>query len=418
MDTSPPRAPWRFVRRERGKLIAGVTTGMADAFHIDVVVMRVIWVVAAVASFGLGVAAYAICWIAFPSDQHPAPITEIRHHRHTAGFVAGLALLGLGLVIVFSEAVPPFRHGGDVAWATVLIGGGLAVLFLRHPEDDQYRGGAPPVAPTDRPEPTGATGSPDAPTTEIPTAPTSVDEPPTAGPPPPPSAWTQSAPWPEPPRPRPRRPRRRPFLTPLTLSVLLIGAGIVALLDNAGATHVTVAETLAGGVAVIGVALIASAWFGRARGLIPIGIVLLLATPPAAALDVPITGGIGHRTYAPTTRAELRSRYELGIGRLEVDLLAAPLTQRKTHVTARLGIGELTIDVPSTVRVVVHGHAGAGSVRVFGSGDGGWPENATRTAPGTKTGELDIDARVGAGDIQVRRYEPGGVETLLGGTNQ
>src|ERR1700690_2804814 len=75
----PPRTPWRFVRRERGRMLAGVATGMSDAFHIDVVVVRVIWVVLAVASFGVGVAAYAICWLAFPSDRHPAPLGDLWH---------------------------------------------------------------------------------------------------------------------------------------------------------------------------------------------------------------------------------------------------------------------------------------------------------------------------------------------------
>ena len=39
-------------------MIGGVASGMADAFRIDVTVMRVIWVVAAIASAGIGVAAY------------------------------------------------------------------------------------------------------------------------------------------------------------------------------------------------------------------------------------------------------------------------------------------------------------------------------------------------------------------------
>lgn len=88
-------------------------------------------------------------------------------------------------------------------------------------------------------------------------------------------------------------------------------------------------------------------------------------------------------------------------------------------MSARLGIGELVIDVPNSVRVVVRGHAGAGSVSVFGDeNNGGWPEDVTRTAPGTQSGVLYVDARVGAGNIQVHRYEPGGVETLLGGSDQ
>jgi hypothetical protein len=202
------------------------------------------------------------------------------------------------------------------------------------------------------------------------------------------------------------------------LSVLLIAEGIVVLLDNTGATHVTVAEALGGAVAVIGLALIASTWFGRARALIPIGLLLLVASVPATALDVPLTGGIGHTIYQPTARSQLRSRYQFGIGRLDLDLLSVPLAHHTTHMEVRLGIGELTIDVPSSVRVVVHGHAGAGSVRLFGGSDGGWPESLTRTASGTESGELDLDARVGAGDIHVRRIGPDGAETLIGGTDR
>ena len=73
---APPRAPRRYVRREEGKWLAGVCTGMADAFGIDVTVVRVLWVIVALGSFGVGVAAYALFWFAFPSEVHPAPISR------------------------------------------------------------------------------------------------------------------------------------------------------------------------------------------------------------------------------------------------------------------------------------------------------------------------------------------------------
>jgi phage shock protein PspC (stress-responsive transcriptional regulator) len=433
-------------------MLAGVATGMADAFHIDVVVVRVIWVVLAVASFGVGVAAYAICWLAFPSDQHPAPLGDLWHDHYrfrarNTGFVVGLALLGLGLIIVFGQLFRPYRHGGSIVWATILIGGGLAVLLLRHPDDDHpdhvpprpadwapgpaawTPGPAAPAAPasgfdTGADTPAGADTPDDA--TDGPSAapPGSGWEPPTAPtssfpptPPVPPSAWTQSAPWPVAPVPHVHRRRPRSFLTPLTCSLLLIGGGIVTLLDDNGTTHLTAAEILAGALALVGVALVVSTWFGRARGLLPIGIVLLLITLPAATIDVPLTGGTGSHEYRPLARSEIRSKYEMGIGRLNVDLSDAQLAGHTTRVKARLGIGEMIVDVPSTVRVVVHAHAGAGSVRLFGGNEGGWPESQTRVAEGTGAGELDLDLRVGAGDIQVRRFDAFGAETLIRGAN-
>ena len=121
--------------------------------------------------------------------------------------------------------------------------------------------------------------------------------------------------------------------------------------------------------------------------------------------------------YRPLARSEIRSKYEMGIGRLNVDLSDVQLAHHTTRVKARLGIGEMIIDVPSTVRVVVHAHAGAGSVRLFGGNEGGWPESQTRVAPGTGAGELDLDLRGGAGDIQVRRFDAFGAETLIRGAN-
>src|SRR5204862_6764087 len=162
------------------------------------------------------------------------------------------------------------------------------------------------------------------------------------------TAWSQYSPWPAPPsppsgrwsRPRPPRPprppRRRSFLTPLTISVLLIGAGAAAFLDSVGAVHVTLAAVLASGLIVVGAALVLSTWFGRARGLIPIGVILLLATIPASVIDVPISGGIGEREYRPFARADLRRTYELGIGHLVVDLRNTPLTNRVTTIKGSL----------------------------------------------------------------------------------
>jgi hypothetical protein len=198
---------------------------------------------------------------------------------------------------------------------------------------------------------------------------------------------------------------------------LLIGGGVVTLLDNGGTAHLTAAEILAGALSVVGVALVLSAWFGRARGLIPLGIVLLIATLPAATIDVPLSGGTGNHEYVPISRAELRPTYQMGIGRLDVDLRGVPLAGRTTRLRAQLGIGNLVVDVPSTVKVVVSAHAGAGAVLLFGGSQGGWPAEQTRTVVGTGAGELDLDLRVGAGAVQVHRFDPTGAETIFGGTN-
>jgi hypothetical protein len=201
------------------------------------------------------------------------------------------------------------------------------------------------------------------------------------------------------------------------LSVLLIGGGIVALCNDAGLTHITTAQALAGAVCVVGVALLVSTRFGRARGLIPIGILLLLATIPASVIDVPITGGVGNRSYAPATVEQVHSSYELGIGELDLDLRNITVTDETVEIDAQVGIGRLDIHVPSTARVEVHGHAGAGELALFGNDfDDNWPVNASYTAPGTGTGLIFNDAKVGACQVQVTRYDARGFETPVHGS--
>jgi phage shock protein PspC (stress-responsive transcriptional regulator)/predicted membrane protein len=416
--TSPPprphnRPPWRFTRRERGKVLAGVTTGMADAFHIDVTVVRVLWIVGTIATGGFGIAAYAICWIAFPSEYNPAPISQIHHVRHrSTGYIVGVVLLGIGAAIVLGQliAMRPFRHFGALAWATILIGGGLAVLFLRNTDDNDN------IEPQPTPPPT-STDPPETPEAADPTTTEQAPPPPPSPtsswaptPPLPPtsSAWTQTHPWPVGPPPRPRRPRRRSFLTPVTISILLIGAGGAALLDSAGAVHLTVAGVLATGLLMVGIAMIVSTWYGRAHGLIPIGVLLLLATIPAVSIDVPISGGIGDHDYHPVTRTQIDSHYKLGIGQLAIDLRDAPVTNRATSISAQLGIGELSVDVPANVRVDVRSHVGAGHVELFGRGEGGWSDNPRAVAGANQRGVVHLDLRVGAGAIIVRRWSPNG----------
>lgn len=72
---SPPRAESSrrsLVRPMKDKKIAGVCAGFAQYFGVDVVLMRVIWLVAAL-SAGVGFIAYIVAWIVIPKEESPAP---------------------------------------------------------------------------------------------------------------------------------------------------------------------------------------------------------------------------------------------------------------------------------------------------------------------------------------------------------
>ena len=56
-----------FVRGEG--VIAGVAAGAAKEFDIDVILIRIGWIVAV--CLGVGVLAYVVCWVAFPKSSDP-----------------------------------------------------------------------------------------------------------------------------------------------------------------------------------------------------------------------------------------------------------------------------------------------------------------------------------------------------------
>jgi predicted membrane protein len=112
---------------------------------------------------------------------------------------------------------------------------------------------------------------------------------------------------------------------------------------------------------------------------------------------------MGERTWQPSTVAELRDTYDLGMGQLTIDLSQLALEPGDDiTVESTIGIGQLEVDVPpdSTVSVIATGN---GSASVFNrSSDGTNYELAhTREGPeGSPTIELVLSTGLGNIDVQ------------------
>jgi phage shock protein PspC (stress-responsive transcriptional regulator) len=124
----------------------------------------------------------------------------------------------------------------------------------------------------------------------------------------------------------------------------------------------------------------------------------VLLVSALAWFHVSFGAGVGNRVETPTSLVALHRSYHLGVGNLKLDLSQLPPLTRQTHVSARVDVGHLRIIVPATATVSVNAHAKAGDVRVFDQHESG--HNATVE---TGSGLLVIDAKVGAGDIDVTR---------------
>jgi len=129
-------------------------------------------------------------------------------------------------------------------------------------------------------------------------------------------------------------------------------------------------------------------------------VAIAVATAVTAAwFDVSLGDGVGSRVVAPTSAAELKPSYELGIGNLRVDLSDVGTLTTESHVLAKVGLGELRIVVPRDASVTATATAKAGEVYVFGRHDDGRHAKASAGSGG----KLVIDARVGAGRIDIVR---------------
>lgn len=184
--------------------------------------------------------------------------------------------------------------------------------------------------------------------------------------------------------------------------------GVAWLLEVLDAVEVPWDVFLPGGLILIGVVLLMNARSGASQGgLIATGIVLTVVLALGSAVDFPISGGVGERREEPTTEAQLREGYRLGIGQLTVDLTELPLGQIPVRGTvrlrARVGIGQLVVIVPEGLQVRAEARAGLGNVRVFDVEGSGFDVERTVGPGQDATPSLELVLSVGIGQVEVRR---------------
>lgn len=93
---NPFGAAKKLYRDENDKVIGGVCSGLANYFNVDVVVVRILFVILAV-SFGVGIIPYLVLWIAVPSSAS-AQIGAQRKklYRDTDDKIIGGVCSGMG----------------------------------------------------------------------------------------------------------------------------------------------------------------------------------------------------------------------------------------------------------------------------------------------------------------------------------
>ena len=128
----------RLYRSSTNKVIAGVCGGLGEHFDVDPTLMRLIAVVAALASFGVVLVFYLIAWIVIPQtplvqlpdDNQISPAEpSIPSDYRWRSYLPGLVLVALGAILLLREYVYWFRLSD--LWPVLLVLLGL-VLVLRN----------------------------------------------------------------------------------------------------------------------------------------------------------------------------------------------------------------------------------------------------------------------------------------------
>ncbi len=127
----------------------------------------------------------------------------------------------------------------------------------------------------------------------------------------------------------------------IVLGLILVLIGLAWILEVSDVINLSLGVILPSALILVGVALVGASLSGSHGGLITVGILLTLVLTVSAAVNVPINGGAGDRSFTPTQVTSLSDGYQLMAGNLKLDLTEMDLPAGETTVTAKVGIGQL-----------------------------------------------------------------------------
>ncbi|MBZ5740163.1 PspC domain-containing protein [Nocardioides mangrovi] len=377
------------LRRSIGdRKVAGVAGGLARHLDVDPLVLRIAFVVL-VFFGGAGIILYAACWLLVPEENSGRAALNLDDRSRTfalliAGAVATLALLG--------DSWGAFWF----PWPLAVVALIALWLLTRNGSSSRSSQGStppPPAAAPYGPQPAPPT-YPAAPYAPSPRA-TAYTGPPAYVPPPtyvPPPRYVA---------PKPENPRKRgPVLFWFTVALIALAEGILGIVDLAGGSVADPAYP-ALAVAICGVMLLVGAFYGRAGGIIAIGLLASVGLAGATAAQEIDTDSY---TATPRTAAEVQSVYQLDVGEQRVDLTrVADLDALDGRtITIDGDVGSIDLTLPHGLRATLDATVdGPGEIKLFGSDDSDWGVDDRMTVGNSGDPHVTIYLNLHVGSIEV-----------------
>ena len=334
MTTEQPSVQRILRRRSDDRVIAGVANGLGEFLNVDPLLIRIGFVGLMVFG-GLGLLLYVGAWLLVPEEGRDDSIIEQLLERAgltTSRFLVGL-LLVVGALLFFGGM------GNAVAYSDIAIGLGVALMvivlggvILRQGKLESGAIVTPVRAP-------------------VPKAAPRVD-----------SVVARPA--------RVARQQRKRARSPLgwyVLGAMLTAIGLLALATNVSGAAVDLGQFFGVALAVLGVGLVFGAWWGSARLLILLGILLLPPAIAASFITTPIEGGLGYHRFSPTSPDELRAEYRLVGGQVELDLTNVEAGSEPVEIAASVAVGEVFVLLPADAGIELDADVGLGGLFLFGA---------------------------------------------------
>lgn len=355
----------RLRRSRADRKVAGVAGGLARHLDVDPLLLRVAFVILTFFGGG-GILLYGVAWLIVPEEDTGEAVVKVDDGIRTA-------VLLIAGVLAAASLVGDSVGGFGFPWQLMLVA--LVLLVIFGSKEAMKPGG--PTHPW--------LGGPPRPEDAAGTQYYAGYQP---GPAP---AWTMP------------RPHRGPILFWFTLALAAILCGALATADMAG-VDVHRAAYPATVLATTGLMLLVGAFYGRAGGLILVGLLAAVATVGATVTDDWSAGEL-HRT--PQTANDVRDE-DLGIGEIRIDLTEVEDLENLDGETLRLDlrVGRIEVIVPDEgLTVDADAEAeGVGEIKLFG-GKSDQSDRATHDGGSDEAPVLTIDADAFMAEIVIHTEE-------------
>lgn len=214
-----------------------------------------------------------------------------------------------------------------------------------------------------------------------------------------------TAPTPTPPSRPPAKPKQTSILGRLTIGVMLLALGVLAVLDNIETLPIDAAPRhyMALAVSVVGVGLLVGSVAGRARWLILIGAIMVPTLMFSPVFEYrPDTGDFDFHS-TPMSFTEIQPSYRIDIGAMVIDLTELPWNGETVEIDASIDAGNLDIYIPADVGIIGSASVDAGRVSDRGRSTGGFGDPRLDWNESGDSGTVLLDAHVSLGNISVNR---------------